>query len=337
VTAAVLVAFSVAVTVAGPASSTVSTSGQVPLNTASFNQRVTVGHGFVEASARQVVRTSGDVVYIVTADDSTNPASIHVWKGSPAGIPTSFTEMDPAHRPTAYKLGSPDARLDRNNVIQLAYHDTTNHTLYYQTFTTATDTWGARSALATNAATGLADGSTFDRTGNVAIILDGNDNPNIAYTTTSNTVVYLRSNGTSGGYRPAKTVASGSLPIHPALAMDGTGAVDLTWADNTAPPACGSCSPNSPSSTIKFAQRSASGVWSAPETVATGANSNVYLDQSPNIVTDSNNVPYVVDVDGNGDHMHVLHRTGPGSWVDDSPSPASYANYGHDPTLQRRH
>jgi chitodextrinase len=327
-----LAAASVVLTGAWPASASASSSGQVSLNPTDFNQRVTVGHGFVEASARQVVRTSNDVVYIITADDSTDPASIHVWKGSPAGIPTTFTEMDAADRPTAYRIGSPDTRLDRNNVIQMAYSDETNHTLYYQTFDTKTDTWGTRRALAANAETGLADGSTLDRTGNVAIILDGNDNPGIAYTTTSNTVTYLPSDGSSGGFGPAETVARGTLPIHPALAMTSTGAVDLTWANNTAPLGCDTCSTNSPSSTIMFAQRSPSGVWSAPETVATEANSNVYLDQSPNIVTDSNDVPYVVYIDGDGDHVHVVHRASSG-WIDDSPPPASYAGYVHDPTL----
>ena len=222
---------------AWPASASASSSGQVPLNAADFNHRVTVGNGFVEASARQVVRTSNDVVYIITADDSTNPASIHVWKGSPAGIPTTFTEMDAGGRPSAYKIGSPDTRLDSHNVIQMAYSDETDHTLYYQTFDTATDTWGTRRALATNAQTGLANGSTLDRTGNVAIILDRNDNPAIAYTTTSDAVTYLPSDRTSGGFGLAETVASGTLPIHPALAVASTGAMSnprMRIAINTA-------------------------------------------------------------------------------------------------------
>jgi hypothetical protein len=317
-----------------------SSSGQVQLNAASFNTRVTIGHGFVEASARQVVRTSNDVVYVITSDDSTNPAAIRVWKGSPAGIPTSFSEVDAGHHPTASKIGSPDSRLNDNNVIQIAYNDESNHTLYYQTFNTNTDTWGSRTSLATNAATGLNDGSQLDRTGNVALILDSNDNPNIAYTTTTNTttanaVIYLPSSGTSGGFGTPQIVATGTLPIHPALAMDSTGAVDLTWANNTASLGCSSCSPTNPSSTILFAQRSSSGTWGSVETAATGANSNVYLDQSPSIIATSVNVPYITYIDGNpnGDNVHIIHRTGPNAWVDDSPTAASYAGTEHDPNI----
>lgn len=332
-TAAAIGLCTAAVVIAYPTGSSASSGGEVPLNSASFGQRVTVGHGFVEASARQVVRTSDDFVYIITADDSTNPASIHVWKGSPAGIPTSFTEMDAAHRPTAYKIGSPDTRLDRSGMIHIAYNDETNHTLYYQTFNTATDTWGVRTALATNAETGLANGSTLDRTGNVAIILDGNDDPNIAYTTTSNTVVYVPSNGTSGGFGTPQTVATGTLPIHPALAMDGTGAVDLTWADNTAALGCKSCSTTSPSTRIMFAQCSPGGVWSTPEVVGTKANSNIYLDQSPNIVVDSGNIPYVTYIFGSPDYLEIARRTSPGTWVNDSPASSAYSGYVHDPSL----
>jgi hypothetical protein len=310
-------------------------SGQVTLNTASFNQRVTIGHGFVEASARQIVRTSNDVVYVITSDDNASPAVIRVWKGSPAGIPTSFSEVDAAHHPSASKIGSPDTRLNRSNVIQVAYNDESNHNLYYQTFNTATDTWGGRTALASNAETGLNDGSQLDRTGNVAIILDQNDNPNIAYITTANTVLYLPSNGTSGSFTAAQTVATGTLPVHPALAMDGTGAVDLTWANNTASLGCNSCSPTNPNTSILFAQRNPGGTWGSVETAGTNANSNVYLDQSPSIIANSSNVPYITYIDGNpnGDNVHIVHRTGTNAWADSSPSSASYAGTEHDPNI----
>jgi hypothetical protein len=311
-------------------------SGQVALNSASFNTRVTIGHGFVEASARQIVRTSNDVVYVITSDDNSSPAVIRVWKGSPAGIPTSFSEVDAAHHPSADKIGSPDTRLDDNNVIQIAYNDESNHDLYYQTFNTNTDTWGSRSMLATNAETGLDNGSQGDRTGNVAIILDANDNPNIAYTTTANTVVYVPSNGSSGGFAAGQTVSTGTLPIHPALAMDSTNAVDLTWVDNSCNLNGGCNGTTSPSSIVKYAQRTPAGVWQTPEVVASGSgavNNNIYLDQSPNIIADSNNVPYVIYIDGTNDHMHIAHRTGTNTWVDDSPAPASYAGYVHDPTI----
>jgi hypothetical protein len=147
-------------------------------------------------------------------------------------------------------------------------------------------------------------------------------------------VVYIPSSGTSGSFGTPQTVATGTLPIHPALAMDSAGVTHLTWANNTAAVDCGSgCSPTSPNASILYAQRSTGGTWSSPETVATGANSNIYLDQSPNIITNSNNVPYVVYIDGANDHMHIVHRTGANTWVDDSPAAASYGGFVHDPTI----
>ena len=318
-------------------------SGQVPLNTANFNNKVAVGRGFVEASARQVIRTSNDVVYVITADDSSASAGIHAWKGSPAGIPTSFTEVDAAHHPapTGETLGSPDTRLDTNNVIQLAYSNAANHNLYYQTFNTNTDTWGTRTSLATNAATGQDFTGGQARTGNVALILDTNDQPDIAYTTTAGSVLFLPNNG-SGGFGAAQTVAAGlSNPIHPALAMDGTDAIDLTWVDNACIPGMSCGGTNSPSSNVKYAQRTPGGTWQTPEVVASGANAvnnNVYLDQGPNIVTNSSSVPYVEYVDAGtatgeaGDNLEIHYRTGPNAWASDNP-PVSAYGLAHTPTI----
>lgn len=321
-------------------------SGQVPLNSADFDNRVSVGSGFVEASARQVVRTSNDVVYVITASDSSN-AGIHVWKGSPAGIPTSFAEVDAANhpKPTGETLGSPDTRLDSSGIIQMAYSNAANHNLYYNTFNTNTDKWGTAVSLAANAATGQDFTGGQARTGNVALVLDGSDRPNLVYTTVNGSVLYLAPNG-SGGFAAPVTIASGlSNPIHPALAMDGAGVIQLTWADNTAPIGCTGCGgTNSPSADIKYSQRTTGGTWITPETVASGANAvnnNIYLDQGPNIVTNSNNVPYVEYVDAGtasgeiGDNLEIRYRTATNTWTNDSPSNASYG-YTHTPNIYSR-
>jgi chitodextrinase len=332
-------------TTSGSVTVTVSNgAGQVTLNPASFNAKVAVGKGFVEASARQVIRTSNDVVYVITSDDSAQGSGIHAWKGSPAGIPTSFTEVDAAHHPTptGETLGSPDMRLDNNNVVQLAYSNPANHNLYYRSFNTNTDTWSSSSiSLATNANTGEDFTGGAARTGNVALILDGNDQPNIAYTTTTGSVLFLPSNG-SGGFGAAQTIASGlSKPIHPALAMDGTGAIDITWVDNACTPGDSCNSTNNPVSNVKYAQRTPAGTWQTPEVVATGANAvndNVYLDQGPNIVTNSSNVPYVEYVDAGtasgeiGDNLEIRYRTAPNTWANDNPPVSSYG-FTHTPSI----
>ena len=80
---------------------------------------VTVGPGFVEASARQVLRTSGDTVYVITSDDSPCQTGgrgvIRVWKGigaQPANpsVPTAFAEQDAGAHPTSAGTAAASSR-----------------------------------------------------------------------------------------------------------------------------------------------------------------------------------------------------------------------------------
>src|SRR4051812_43850394 len=80
--------------------------GATPADPANGDKLVFVGSGYVENNARQVVRTSGGVVYVFAADDrpqrlSAGPGVVRAWKGNTPGIPTAFAEVDGAHRPTA--------------------------------------------------------------------------------------------------------------------------------------------------------------------------------------------------------------------------------------------
>ena len=56
---------------------------------ATWSPIVTVGPGYVDCSTRQVVRTSGDMVYVITNasgfSGGTAPSSVRVYKGSPSG------------------------------------------------------------------------------------------------------------------------------------------------------------------------------------------------------------------------------------------------------------
>jgi hypothetical protein len=96
---------------------------------ATFSPIVTVGPGYVDCYTRQVVRTAGDVVYVVLNasgfDGGTAPSSVRVYKGSPAGNPTSFTEMDAAHRPNnGTRIGGVEAKLaGADPFIQIVYED----------------------------------------------------------------------------------------------------------------------------------------------------------------------------------------------------------------------
>src|SRR5580704_12699617 len=109
---------------------------------------VTVGPGYVDCYTRQVVRTSGDVVYVVTNasgfSGGTAPASLRVYKGSPAVNPTSFAEMDAAHHPAnGVRMGGVEAKIaGSDRFIQIVYEDIGAGQTRYVKFDTLTDTWG---------------------------------------------------------------------------------------------------------------------------------------------------------------------------------------------------
>lgn len=117
---------------------------------ATFSPIVTVGPGYVDCYTRQVVRTAGDVVYVVLNasgfDGGTAPSSVRVYKGSPAGNPTSFTEMDAAHRPNnGVRIGGVEAKLaGADHFIQIVYEDIGAAQTKYAKFDTTTDTWELR-------------------------------------------------------------------------------------------------------------------------------------------------------------------------------------------------
>ena len=315
---------------------------------------VTVGPGFVESSARELVRTTGNTVYVVTADDdscqgsSTGKGVIRVWKGVGAqagnpSVPTGFAEQDAASHPSsggsgdctyspASMLSSPDLRLDRAGQIEMAYLDGNNGNVYYQTFSTLTDTWGSRTLIGTGGAT--ASGSGWPREGQVALTLGSDDAPVVIYATsgTSNRLMYTTRAG--GGWTTPAAVVSGTDLAHPSMVTSLDGSLHLAWLANS----------QATHSTIAYAHF-AGGSWSAAETVSAGdaaVLSNGDSDQGPSIATDTNNTPYVLFMDGTvlgaDDYVRMRYRTAGGTWSDDTPpgdgggaSNASAKMFAHTP------
>ena len=101
-------------------------------------------------------------------------------------------------------LGQPDLRLDAGGTAHLAYVEGNTGNVYYQTYSTVTDSWGARTVIATGASTDSLSG--WPRFGNVALTLDVNDLPHVVFVTSgaSNSVKYT--NRVSGTWTPASTI-----------------------------------------------------------------------------------------------------------------------------------
>jgi hypothetical protein len=295
---------------------------------------ITVGNGFVEASARQVVRTAGNVVYVITSDDDScqngGAGVIHVWKGTGtqaanAQVPTSFVEQDAANRPksnvgdctfnSSFVLFSPDSRLDPSGIINLAYIDGASASVYFQTFSTLTNTWGSRSVIGTGAET--TSGGGWPRGGHVALTLDGTNQPQVVYMTggTANKVMFT--SRSSGSWSTPQQISSGTNAMHPSMVTATDGSLHLAWMDNSL----------ASHSAIKYANR-VGGAWGAVETVSAGDNlvlNNADDDQGPSIVTNTSGNPYVLYMDGTGsasttdNFVRQRFRTTAGVWQDDSP------------------
>jgi hypothetical protein len=312
---------------------------------------ITVGGGFVESYAREIVRTGNDIVYVLTADD--NPCQnggsgvIRAWKGTGAqagspGVPKGFTEQDVAHHPVSagngtcvYQSGvvnvllGPDIRLDAKGIIHLAYIDGKNGNLYYQTFYTSTDTWGSRLVIASGAETN--SGTGWPRSGQVALTLDARDVAHVIFATsgTSNEIRYV--NKEAGAWSSPMVIFSGPDEMHPSLVTSVDGTIHAAWLDNSL----------ASHATIKYSKYSG-GIWSAAETVASGTVlANGDDDQGPSIATDLNSVPHVLYMDGtvNGgdNYVRMRYRAPGGVWMDNTPpgyagpSSAGGTWYAHTP------
>ncbi len=296
---------------------------------------VTVGTGFVDASTREVVRTTGGAVYVVTADDDPCQGSaggkgvIRVWKGTGAqagnpAVPTGFAEQDAPDHPSsagsgdctysgASILGSPDVRLDRAGMIEIAYIDGYDGSVYYQSFSTVTDTWESRAVIGAGGQT--TSGSGWPREGQVALTLDANDAPHVVYATSGVSNQLRYTNRAGGTWTMPVIVASGTNLMHPSMVTSLDGALHLAWLANSL----------ATHSTVGYAHYAA-GSWSAPETVSAGDSlvlANGDDDQGPSIATDANNTPFVLYMDGSvsgiDDYVRMRYRTAGGTWADDTP------------------
>jgi hypothetical protein len=128
-------------------------------------------------------------------------------------------------------------------------------------------------------------------------------------------------NRVGGAWSAPVALATGTV-LHPMLAFDTAGVLHLSWLNDV-----------SGAPAIMYANRSAAGVWSAPETVAGGdVLSNINADQGPSIAVDAANHPYVLYVSASkgtfgpaGDTaqygaIRIKERVG-GAWTSNDPSP----------------
>jgi hypothetical protein len=323
-------AFDAAGNVSGRPSVVAQTAACPDPTSGTINTLYKIGSGFTEAFSRSIVRTPGQVVYGFIGDDrasqlGTGPGTITAWRGDQSPIPKSFSKMDVANQPTAPsvsdRLSGPDVRLDRNGVVHVLYQDYFTNTVYYTTFSTVTNTWGAREVIATSVEKFP---HSYERAfSSMAIILDQNEVPHVAYGQ-GGQIMYR--NRIGGSWSAPQVVATGQTnPIHLSMVADAAGNFYLAWLEEPA---------SLTSNKIYFATRQA-GVWQTPEIVARhdapqtpgGVLTNNNLDQSPSIALLGNGDPVVLYLD-RSEVMRVKERTSPGTWVTPAQGDSGYAAHG---------
>jgi len=308
--------------------------------------RVVVGPGIAEDTVRQVIRTAGGMVYVFAPDDTAQRMSVgagvlRAYRATGSGSPRGFVEVDATHHPESTGtrvLYAPDVRLDRRGVAHMVYVDQAGSNLYYQTFSTVSNTWGSRHLLGSGALANPGFYSTPNRVyrnwASYGLVLDAQDRPHVVYC--SGNSVYSRFLASNVWTTP-QLVASGISPIHVQLAADTASNIYATWLNNPlGPPG---------SSSVMYAKRSAAtSSWTRPQVVDKGnpnVLSDVTDDQGPSIVVTAANIPYVMYLNGTTDSagkaistatVRYLHR---GHWLDDTP-PSSGYKVTHSPQLYSR-
>jgi len=275
---------------------------------ATFSPIVPVGSGYVDSNTRQVVRTAGDVVYVVANasgfDGGTLPSSVRVYKGSPAGNPTSFAEVDALHRPSnAQRIGGVEAKMaGADTSIQIVYEDISAAQTKYVKFNTTTDTWGTPEVV------GPLNGQNILNRyrGKTGLALDASGLPHVVTGGTNEAIYYT--NRTAGTWSTPVGVASSSAWMHPSMAFDHAGVLHVAFYDGSAG--------------MFYRNRSATGVWSAVETITTNASTST-SDEPPSLAIDSTGRVVVCYISGDFSfHYQMSRRTAANTWLDISPPAA---------------
>ena len=217
---------------------------------ATSNYSVQVGDGYSDVSPKQLVRTTGNVLYTVAINCDSYPdftatglaQTVRVHRANSTGVPSGFTRKDSANEPAGAVTVA--AAIDGDNQIHIVWvaRSSVSNARYlrYAVFDTASDTWGAVATIASDL--------DYDDIGQgdqaCALALDADGVPHVVYLgtagsgTLANRRVYYR-NRIGGSWSSATQVDSGvsytgnQKAWHPNLAFDPAGRLLVLWLRGT--------------------------------------------------------------------------------------------------------
>ncbi len=323
-----LVAFSVSFVLCGLA------FGAAPIS-------VKVGPGYTDVSPHQLVRTSGNFVYVITptgmAYRSNTTATLVVSKGNVVGIPTAYAAQDVVHSPGTAKTGitttagvsSSASAIDGTDVIHSVWIDNQGNTkgvsgdVYYAQFSTKTGKWGPATLL--DGATGWTGYVVGDQGVNIA--LDKNGAPHVCWTAKVSGKLRIKYSNRTGATwsKPVladETAVTAINAWHPTLAFAPNGDLLLAYVDGLGG--------YSHDGAIRTRLRHASGTWAATITIPIG---NVYtgIDNGPSLMITADGRQHIAFT-GTVSDIQYWYNAGSG-WVSDEPLTKGMPQISHDPSL----
>lgn len=325
-------------TVAAPTATTVATPTTTsvpptapPLNAVRVTQLAVEGPGFSDVEVHQIVRTSGDVVYIF-APEIYQPY-VRAFRARNPGTPTGFSEVDATNRPTqTSNVWAVDAAIDAQGVVHLVAI-AEDGAIFYTTFDTRMDTWG-QSVPIGNSAWPNRNNDLRQGSVGVALALDANGAVHVVYNTTEGSLRRLAYRMLAGGSWTPETIVDDQPSAdnsHPALAFGEDGTLYLAWLAD-----------NGTQGMIRVRARR-NGVWNTASQIDDNVfrNNGYSVDQGPSLIVTPNgdvHVAYIgpyerIPAAPTGyDYGRLRHKysvDGGVTWINDDPP----LRYTHNPAL----
>ncbi|MEO7911883.1 MAG: sialidase family protein [Roseiflexaceae bacterium] len=309
-----------------------------PGNPTAQNYNILVGPGYTDVSPKQLVRTSGNRLYIGVSNCEVYPCTdaaqkLRMYRANSIGVPTGFTLLDINHMPAGVSQWA--IAIDSSDTIHVVWNDRANTggdliNLRYTTFSTSSDTWsGSVETIDTPLDVGTDGGGQGVQS--VALALDASGAPHVVYLkgNAGNRRMYHRSRS-SGGWSAATQIDDGvtygnnQKAWHPNLAFDTTGRLLAVWERGSF---------NSTTDGTIFSRvRATNGTWGATINVSGDNAARVVIDQSTSLLVTPDNRYHMTWLAATTDYIHYQYSDDNGqSWATNNPGGGAQAT--HNPSL----
>ncbi len=291
-----------------------------------------VNAGFTDVIPHQIVRTNSDRLYLFVARQPYTSVVSAYWTTNP-GLPGSGSDFSGSQQVTLADIPqSISPAYDGLNTVHVLAN-LKDGTLLDLPFDVSTNSFRPAKTIATNSATVTGD---YIGTSGVSGMVDLSGNLQIAYWTSSNTIVHrpYSYDPVADTLTPLSSpfiVDSSGMATHPSLVVSPLdNSVTIAWVSRAT-------TPKRILARVRDAVTGAFGSIQAVSDVAvdvwTSPNFGMDIDQGPSIVIKADgtkHVTYIENSDATGDYgsVHYVKDTG-GGWIDQE----LVLTYTHDPVL----